>query len=47
VALDKKKEKVYALYDPSRWELSKDIQASLSKEIVHDKMEAFKTMLPK
>lgn len=47
MALDRKKEKMYSLFDPSKWELSKDILSTLPKEIVHDKAEAFKVMLPR
>lgn len=47
MALDKKKEKVYALFDISKWDLSKEIATSLPKDIVHDKAEAFRVMLPR
>lgn len=46
MSLEKKKEKIYSLHDPSKWELSSKELSSLPKEIVHDKNEAFKVMLP-
>lgn len=47
MALDKKKEKVYSLFDLSKWDLTKEVASSLPKDIVHDKAEAFRVMLPR
>lgn len=45
-ALEKKKEKIYSWHDPHKWELSPKELSSLPKELIHDKAEAFKVMLP-
>ena len=47
IALDKKKEKTYNFFDPSKWEITKEISQTLTKEIIHDKAEAFRIMFPK
>lgn len=47
MALDRKKEKVYSFFDVSKWDLPKEIMANMSKEIIHDKPQAFKVMLPR
>ena len=46
-ALDKKKEKIYGQFDASKWDLPKELLASLNKQVMHDKTKAFKMMLPK
>jgi hypothetical protein len=35
--LDKKKEKIYQLFDASKWDITKEVASTLSKEIIHDK----------
>lgn len=45
--LDKKKEKIYSLFDASKWDIPKEVAVTLTKEVVHDKAEAFKIMLPR
>ena len=47
MALDKKKEKIYQLYDATKWDLPKEKVIKMDKEIVHDKARAFQAMLPK
>jgi len=47
LALDKKKEKIYQLYDATKWDLPKEKVIKMDKEIVHDKARAFQAMLPK
>lgn len=46
-ALEKKKEKVYNLHDPQKWDLTTKELTTLPKELIHDKMKAFEIMLPK
>jgi hypothetical protein len=38
---------VYSLFNLSKWDLSKEVASALPKEIVHDKAEAFRVMLPR
>ena len=39
--LEKKKEKIYNMHDPQKWDLTTKELNSLPKEVVHDKMKAF------
>lgn len=45
-ALEKKKDKIYSCHDPHKWELSSKELSTLPKQLIHDKVEAFKVMLP-
>ena len=45
--LDKKKDKIYQLHDVNKWELTPSEASTVTKEILYDKTEAFKFMLPK
>jgi len=47
VNLDKKKDKIYSQFDVSKWDITKDVASTLSKDIIHDKASAFKIMLPR
>ena len=41
IALEKKKEKIYNLHDPHKWDLTSKELNSLPKELIHDKVKAF------
>ena len=47
IALEKKKEKIYNMHDPHKWDLTSKELNSLPKELIHDKVKAFEVMLPK
>jgi hypothetical protein len=47
ISLDKRKDKIYSLFDTSKWDISKEVASTLPKDIIHDKAEAFKVMLPR
>jgi hypothetical protein len=46
-ALDVKKEKIFLLHDPNKWEIPKKEIPYIPKPSIHERTEAFKIMLPK
>ena len=45
--LDIRKEKIFLLHDPSKWEIQKKEIQYIPKSSIHERTEAFKIMLPK
>jgi hypothetical protein len=45
--LDARKEKIFLLHDPAKWEIPKKDVAYVPKSSIHERSEAFKIMLPR
>lgn len=45
--LDVKKQKIFLLHDPNKWEIPKKDIPYIPKSSIHERTEAFKIMLPK